>query len=93
MLLIPGTHQILGDLARVGMITLLTGHQVDVRTLDGVGVFTCKERWAMITSQSTLLTDPPTSINPPSPNDSYFPLVPLFLFVTHSQHPLPLTDS
>lgn len=66
VLLVPGTHHVLGDLARVGMITLLAGHQVDVRTLDGVRVFTCKERWAMITSQSALLIDPP-SINPPPP--------------------------
>ena len=26
MLLIPSTHHVLGDLARVGMFTLLTGH-------------------------------------------------------------------
>lgn len=44
VLLVPSTHHVLGDLARVGMITLLAGHEVDVRTLDGVRVFTCKVR-------------------------------------------------
>ena len=93
VLLVPSTHHVLGDLARVGMITLLAGHQVDVRTLDGVRVFTCEERWAMITPQSALLIDPPTPINPPSTIDPFSPLVPLFPIVTHSQNPLPLPDS
>lgn len=37
ILLIPGAHHVLGDLVRVGLHTLLTRHQVDVGTLDGVG--------------------------------------------------------
>lgn len=93
MLLIPGTHHVLGDLARVGAVTLLTGHQVEVGTLDDVREITCKERWARITSQPTLPIDPPTPINPPSPIGPYFPTVPFFLFVAHSQNPLPLPDS
>lgn len=93
VLLIPGTQHVLGDLARVGTLTLLTGHQVDVCTLDGIREITCKERDEPDSAQALYSPHPPqhppTPISPPPPTGTSFPLVPLFLFVSHSYSSFP----
>ena len=61
---IPSTHHVPGDLAGVGTLTLLMGHQMDVCTLDGVRKSTCRERWARLISQPVLLTSSPAIFQP-----------------------------
>lgn len=64
VLFIPSTHHVPGDLAGVGTLTLLMGHQMDVCTLDGVRKSTCRERWARLISQPVLLTSSPAIFQP-----------------------------
>lgn len=76
VLFIPGAHHVLGDLAGVGTLTLLMGHQMDVCTLDGVRETTCREKWARLTSQPVLASSP--AISQPLQVTS-----PLMVFISH----------